>query len=114
MRRGDIRWAELQPPIGSDPGFRRPVLVVQSEDFNRSRIRTVIALAITTSLNLAASPGNVRRSRHRAGLPKGSVVDVSQIITPDRRFLSERVGRVSHIVLAQIEAGLQLVLGLRT
>ena len=113
VRRGDIWWADLPVPAGFGPGYRRPVLVIQSDDFNRSRIRTVIALAITTNLNLATAPGNVLLAPRRTGLPKQSVVNVSQIITLDKRFLSERVSRISVSVLTQVETGLRLVLGFR-
>ena len=113
VRRGEIWWAELPVPTGSEPGYRQPVLIIQSVDFNRSKIRTVVALAIMSNLNLAAAPGNVPLARRGTGLTKKSVVNVSRIITLDRQFLSERVGRVSDTVLAQIETGLRLVLGFR-
>ena len=100
-------------PAGSGPDYGRPVLVIQSDDFNRSRIRTIVALAIMTDLNLAAAPGSVRLSPRRTGLPKQSVVNVSQIITLDRRFLSERVGPISESVLTQFETGLRPVPGFR-
>ena len=113
VKRGEIWWAELLVPTGSEPGYRRPILIIQSDDFNRSKIRTVVALAIMSNLNLAAAPGNVPLARRGTGLTKKSVVNVSQIVTLDRRFLSERVGPVSDTVLAQIETGLRLVLGFR-
>lgn len=112
VRRGDIRWADLPPPQGSEPGYRRPVLIVQSDDFNRSRIRTVIAIAITSNPQLAAAPGNVALGRRGTGLPRDSVVNVSQIVTLDERFLSERAGRIPDAALRRVEAGLRLVLGL--
>lgn len=113
MRRGEIWWAELPVPGGSEPGYRRPVLVVQSDDFNRSRIRTVLALAITTNLNLAAAPGNVSLARRATALRKRSVINVSQVVTLDKRFLARRIDRVSDAVLEEVEEGLRLVLGIR-
>ncbi|WP_428102341.1 type II toxin-antitoxin system PemK/MazF family toxin [Candidatus Rariloculus sp.] len=110
MKRGELWWAELPEPSRSEPGFRRPVLVIQSDDFNRSRIRTVVGVAITTNLKLAAAPGNVALPERGTGLPKQSVINVSQIITLDKGFLSGRVGRVTDKVLRQVEDGLRLVL----
>ena len=110
MQRGDIRWASLKTPGGSGPGFRRPVLVIQSNEFNRSRINTVIAVAITSNLVLANAPGNVRIPARASGLKKASVVNVSQIITVDRTFLSGRVGVLNSKYLREVEDGLRLVL----
>ena len=100
-------------PDGSEPGYRRPILIVQSDDFNRSRIRTVLALAITTNLSLAAAPGNVSLARCATALRRRSVINVSQVVTLDRRFLSRRVDRVSDAVLGEVEEGLRLILGIR-
>ena len=81
MRRGEVWWAELPEPVASEPGYRRPVLIIQSDDFNRSRIHTVIAAALTTNLRLAAAPGNVPATTGDTELPRDSVINVSQIIT---------------------------------
>ena len=110
MQRGDIWWASLKTPGGSGPGFRRPILVIQSNEFNRSRINTVIAVAITSNLVLANAPGNVRIPARASGLKKASVVNVSQIITVDRTFLSGRVGVLNSKYLREVEDGLRLVL----
>lgn len=112
MRRGEVWWASLGQPVGSEPGFRRPVLVVQADAFNQSRISTVIVATITTNLRLAAAPGNVSLTRRQSGLPKDAVVNVSQLLTLDRAFLTERVGRIPPNKLHQIEAGLATVLDL--
>ncbi len=112
MRRGEIRWADLPPPHGSEPGYRRPFLIVQSDHFNRSRIQTVVAVAITSNLRLANAPGNVLLARRVTGLPRDSVANVSQIVTLDERFLSERAGRIPDTLLRRVEQGLRLVLGL--
>lgn len=112
MKRGEIWWASLPDPIGSEPGYRRPVLIVQSDDFNRSGIRTVICAAITSNLNLAGAPGNVQLSGRASGLSKPSVVNVSQLITIDRGRLTERIRGVDAQSLRQIDDGLRLVLTL--
>ena len=112
MRRGDIWWADLPAPAGSEPGYRRPVLIVQADDFNRSRIGTVLAVAITSNLGLAAAPGNVLLARRGSGLTRRSVINVSQIVTLDRRFLTERSGRVPGGIMSQVDDGLRLVLNL--
>jgi mRNA interferase MazF len=112
IQRGEIWWADLAEPRGSEPAFRRPVVVIQSDAFNRSRIGTVVVAAITSNLELAGAPGNVRLSRRESKLPRESVVNVSQLLTLDRRFLTERVGRLPAGALAQVEAGLRLVLSL--
>ena len=112
VKRGEVWWAELPQPIGSEPGYRRPVLVMQSDDFNRSRIRTTVVAAITSNVALAAAPGNVGLRRRETGLPRDSVVNVSQLITVDNDFLTERVGRITDVLLGQVEDGLRLVLNL--
>jgi mRNA interferase MazF len=110
FRRGDICWASLPRPAGSAPGHRRPVLVIQSDVFNTSRIGTVIVAAITSSLDLARAPGNVRLDAAQSGLSKDSVVNVSQLATIDRRILTEHVRSLPDAVMARVDAGLRLVL----
>jgi mRNA interferase MazF len=112
MLRGEVRWAELDDAVGSEPGFRRPVLLVQSDPFNRSRIATVVVAAMTSNLALAEAPGNVRLTRRMSGLKKESVVNVSQLFTLDRAALGERVGRVPPSKMAEVDAGLRLVLAI--
>ena len=112
MRRGDIWWASLPAPTGSGPGLRRPVVVVQSNPFNESRIATVIVAAVTSNLSLAEAPGNVRLSRSESGLSRPSVVNVSQVVTLDRSLLTERVHSVPAEALRRIDDGLKLVLNL--
>jgi mRNA interferase MazF len=113
MRRGEIWWATLPSPTGSEPSFRRPVLVVQSDDFNRSRIATVVVVVLTSNLDLAAAPGNVMLRAKVTGLPKDSVANVSQVVTLDKTCLTERVGNLNQMWTTRIEAGLELVLGLK-
>ena len=112
VERGQVWWADLDEPSGSEPGFRRPVLVVQDDAFNRSRLRTVIAVVLTSNLRLVEASGNVLIPAKSAGLPKDSVANVSQVITVDRDFLSEPAGRVRGQILKDVENGLRLVLGL--
>jgi mRNA interferase MazF len=110
--RGDIWWADLPDPVASDPGGSRPVLVVQANAFNRSRIATILVVVITTNERLAPLPGNVAIPPRGTGLKKPSVVNVSQVITADRTFLRERIGSVSSETMTSVESGLKLVLGL--
>lgn len=110
--RGEVWWVELPEPVASEPGYRRPVLIVQSDDFNRSRIRTVVAAALTTNLRLAAAPGNVLVAAGDTGLPEDSVVNVSQIVTVDKTLLSQRVGRIGGHAMSAVEDGIRTVLAL--
>jgi mRNA interferase MazF len=112
IERGDVWWADLGDPDGSEPGYRRPVLVAQSDAFNRSRIRTVVAVVLTSNLRLLDAPGNVLLPAKAAGLAKDSVANVSQLITIDRDFLTERAGRVRGRLLNDVDSGLRLVLDL--
>ena len=112
MHRGEIWWASLPEPSGSGPGFRRPLLIVSANSFNDSRISTVVAAVITSNLRLADAPGNVRIPAKGTGLAKTSVVNVSQIITVDKSFLTERVGRLNPRQLTEVNDGLRLVLSI--
>ena len=112
IRRGEVWWADLAEPRGSEPGFRRPVVVIQSDAFNRSRISTVVVAAITSNLKLGEAPGNVRLSRSVSKLTRASVVNVSQLVTLDRSFLTGRVSLLPPGVLAEVEAGVRLALSL--
>ncbi len=112
MRRGEVWWADLPEPSGSEPGFRRPVVIIQADEFNRSRIRTVITAVITSNTTLAQAPGNVALSRRSVGLDRESVVNVSQIVTLDKRVLTERVGRLSARKLRDVEDGVRIALAL--
>jgi len=112
VKRGELWWAELPEPTASEPGFSRPVLILQSDHFNRSRINTVVAVAITSNMKLATAPGNVPLSKRSANLGRESVVNVSQIITLDKSFLRERIGRLHDPKLREVEEGVRLVLAL--
>ncbi|MEN8174099.1 MAG: type II toxin-antitoxin system PemK/MazF family toxin [Chloroflexota bacterium] len=112
MKRGEIWWAELPEPVGSGPGYKRPLLVIQSNDFNKSKINTIIAAVITSNLRLAGAPGNILLSAKRSRLPKESVINVSQIITIDKSFLTEKVHHLPNNIITQVDEGLKLVLKL--
>ena len=112
VERGQIWWADLDEPRGSEPAFRRPLLIVQDDAFNRSRIRTVVAVVMTSNLRLVEAPGNVLIPAKASGLPKDSVVNVSQIVTIDRDFLTEPAGKLRGQLMKSIEDGLRLVLSL--
>ena len=108
---GDVWWADLPEPAGSGPGFRRPVVVVQGNPLNRSRIATVVCVPLTSNLIWAGAPGNTLLAARATGLPKDSVANASQIVALDRSFLTERVGRLASKPLAQILHGIDVVLG---
>jgi mRNA interferase MazF len=112
VKRGEIWWASLPEPVGSGPGFRRPVVVVQSDPFNESRIGTVVIAAISSNLHWALSPGNVRLSRRVSKLARESVVNVSQLLTVDKTLLTQRIARLGAEQLRMVDDGLRLVLGL--
>ena len=111
ISQGDVWWADLGEPVGSEPGFRRPVIVVQGDSFNRSALRTVVTVPLTSNLRWAAAPGNVRLSARATGLPRDSVANVSQLVALDRSILVERVGSLSSAKLELVLAGIDLVLG---
>jgi len=112
IRRGEIWWATLPEPFGSGPGFKRPILIVQSDEFNKSKINTVVAAVITSNIRLAAAPGNILLSPQKSKLTKKSVINVSQIITLDKSFLTERVSILPSDIIAEVDEGLRLVLKL--
>ncbi len=110
MYRGEIWWANLPEPLGSEPGYRRPVVIVQDDVFTQSRISTVIVVIVTANTRLAEAPGNVLLPREATGLPKDSVANVSQIFTIDKRFLVERVGTLPEGLQEDLNEGLRAVL----
>ena len=110
IAQGDVVWVDLGPAHGSEPAGRRPALVLQHDRFNRSRIATVVVAAITSNLALAHAPGNVRLRRGEGGLPRPSVVNVSQLATIDRARLSARAGTLSSRRIREVWEGVRLVL----
>lgn len=111
ISQGEIWWADLPEPTGSGPGFRRPVVVVQSDTINRSRIATVVCVPLTSNLKWALAPGNVPLSARLTGLPKDSVANVAQIITLDKNLLNTRVGKLSRTKLELVLSGIGIILG---
>ena len=112
LKRGEIWWVSLAAPRGSEPGNRRPVVVVQSDAFNLSRIQTVIVAVITSNTRLAEAPGNLVLTPAQSGLPRESVVNVSQLITLDKTYLTEQVSTLPSQQLSEMDQGLRLVLAL--
>ncbi len=112
VERREVWWARLEEPRGSEPGFRRPILVVQADSFNRSRLRTVLGVVLTSNTRLLDAPGNVLLPARNSGLPKDSVANVTQLVTLDEAYLSERAGRLPPKLMAHVDAGLKLVLDL--
>jgi mRNA interferase MazF len=113
MTRGEIWWADFGIPFGSEPGFQRPVLVVQDDDFNKSNIRTIVVLPFSTNLLLAEAPGNVLFEKEKTGLSKNSVVVTSQIYSVDRARLIEKIWKIERRSFEEVEEGLMTVLGIR-
>src|SRR6476660_8145300 len=111
VAQGHVYWANLPDPTGSGPGFRRPVLVVQGDALNRSRIRSVVCVPLTSNLTWAEAPGNVLLPARATGLPRDSVANASQIIAVDRGQLTECIGRLPGRQLEMVLAGIDAVLG---
>jgi mRNA interferase MazF len=111
ISQGEVWWADLPAPAGSGPGFRRPVVIVQGDALNRSRISTVVCIPLTSNLKWALAPGNAQLPARLTGLPKASVANVSLIVSIDRELLSERVGKLSPSHVKLVLAGIDTVLG---
>ncbi len=112
MQRGDIWWSDAGLTKGSGPSRRRPVLVLQSDPFNDSAIRTVMVAVVTSNLKLAGAPGNVVMSPKLSRLKNESVVNVSQVITIDKSSLTEQCGALDERTMRKVDQGLRLSLGL--
>jgi mRNA interferase MazF len=111
ISQGEIWWADLPDPVGSGPGFRHPIVVIQSDAFNRSRIATVVCVPLTSNTTLAELPGNVLLLQNDTALPKDSVANASQVITLGKELLTERVGKLSRARVELVLAALDTVLG---
>lgn len=111
IAQGEVWWADLGEPAGSDPGYRRPVVVVQGDAFNASSLRTVVCVVLTSNVKWGEAPGNVLLPARATGLPKPSVANVSQLVTLDRAALTERAGRLSASNLELVLIGIDIVLG---
>ena len=110
MYRGEIWWANLPAPVGSEPGYRRPILVVQDDTFTQSRISTVVVVIITSNIQLAEAPGNVLLPCAVSGLSRDSIANVSQIFTVDKMFLVERIGALPDYLQGEVDEGLRTIL----
>lgn len=109
IAQGEVWWADLPQPGGSEPGFRRPVVIVQGDAFNRSALRTTVVVPLTSNLRWGDAPGNVLLSRRATGLPRDSVANVSQVVTLDRSVLTERVGKLPRAKLELVLAGFDVL-----
>jgi mRNA interferase MazF len=113
IKRGEVWWASLSDPKGSEPGYRRPVVIIQSNPFNESKINTVIISAISSNLQLAKAPGNIKLGKSKSlGLKKESVLNVSQIYTVDKSFLTQKIGKLTPNQINELNEGLKLVLSI--
>ncbi|WP_308425944.1 type II toxin-antitoxin system PemK/MazF family toxin [Actinokineospora fastidiosa] len=114
IRRGGVHWADLGDAQGSRPAKRRPVLVVQADPYNRSRLATVLVAVITSNTKLATAPGNVFLSAAATGLPRDSVVNVAAVVTLDKDDLGDAVATLPPSLMREVDAGLRRVMGLRS
>ena len=112
MKRGEIWWASLEEPAGSGPGYRRPVVVISSNEFNQSKINTVLVAIITSNPHLADAPGNFKVSKKESGLSKESVVNIAQLLTLDKSFLTTKSGKLLSNKILVLNEGLRLVLSI--
>jgi mRNA interferase MazF len=110
MLKGEIWWANLPKPKMSGPGFKRPVLIIQADSFNKSKINTIICAVITSNVSLAKAPGNIHLKKSESKLPKESVINVSQIITIDKSLLSKYVSTLNKEIIKKVEYGLKIIL----
>lgn len=111
ITQGDVCWAELPAPAGSGPGFRRPVIVIQGNALNQSKVATALCVPLTSNLHWAEAPGNALLTARMTGLPKDSVANVSQLVALDRALLEERVSRIPRAKIRLLLAGIDIVLG---
>ena len=112
MKKGEIWWASLEDPRGSEPGFKRPVVIVSSNEFNASKIKTIIAAVVTSNLRLSQAPGNFELPTKSSGLSRASIVNISQIITIDKLFLMSKVGKLTNKQIILLNDGLKLVMAI--
>ena len=112
MTRGELWWADFGIPFGSEPGYKRPVLIIQNDFFNNSKMNTTIVIPLTTNLILADAPGNILITKHQSKLKKDSVITISQIEVIDRRRLIEKITKVDRSIIEKIENNILFVLGI--
>ena len=107
----EVWWADLADPIGSSPGYRRPIVVIQSDPLNRSQLATVVCVVLTSNLRWSIAPGNVLLSAKQTGLDRDCVANVSQLVTIDKRQLTDRVGKIPKRQMEAIFSGIDLIMG---
>lgn len=110
INQGDVFWLDLGRPFGSEPGYRHPHVVIQNDSYNHSHINTIVVCALTTNLALAEAPGNVLLRKGEANLPEASVVNITQVLTVDKRRFKEKIGTLSARRLQEVLQGIQLLL----
>lgn len=110
ISQGDIYWLDLEEPKGSEPGYKRPFVVIQNDAFNKSKIGTAVVCALTSNLKLASAPGNISLKKREANLPKASVVNISQVMTVDKSELTEKIGQLSKKRIEEIVSGFEFLL----
>jgi mRNA interferase MazF len=113
MIRGELWWADFGIPFGSEPGYKRPVLIIQNDFFNNSKINTTIVIPLTTNLILADAPGNILITKHESKLKKDSVIIISQIEVIDRQRLIEKITKIDRIIFEKVENNILFILGIR-
>jgi mRNA interferase MazF len=113
MTRGELWWADFGIPFGSEPGYKRPVLIIQNDFFNNSKINTTIVIPLTTNLILADAPGNILIKKHESKLKKDSVITISQIEVIDRQRLIEKITKIDRTIIEKIENNIMFILGIR-
>ena len=112
MKRGEIWWASMGEPRGSESGYQRPLVIISCDEFNQSLIQTVVCAVITSNLRLVNAPGNFKLAKSRSGVNRDSVVNISQLITLDKSFLTEQAGKLNNKQIHSLNEGLRLVLGI--
>ena len=112
MTRGELWWADFGIPFGSEPGYKRPVLIIQNDFFNRSKINTTIVIPLTTNLILADAPGNILITKNQSKLKKDSIITISQIEVIDRQRLIEKITKIDRTIIEKIENNIMFVLGI--
>ena len=112
MVRGEIWWANLSTPKSSEQGYKRPVLIIQADSFNKSKLNTIICAVITSNITLSKAPGNIRLTKSESKLPKESVINISQIITIDKSLLKKYVSSINETIIKKVESGIKIVLGI--
>jgi mRNA interferase MazF len=113
MTRGELWWADFGIPFGSEPGYKRPVLIIQNDFFNNSKINTTIVIPLTTNLILAEAPGNVLINKRDSKLKMDSVIAISQIEVIDRQRLIEKIAKIDESIIEKIENNILFILGIK-